>query len=94
MARVRVLDWDIGHVESLSAAPQGTRVALANHRNQLLIGDTAERPRVAVVDHSDAGRCEDLAWSADGRWLAYSHQVTARQRAIKLCEAASGTARW
>ena len=43
-----------------------------------------------MVDHSDAGRCEDLAWSADGSWLAYSHQATARQRAIKLCEAASG----
>ncbi len=42
-----------------------------------------------VVDHSDAGRCEDLAWSADGRWLAYSYQVTARQRAIKLCELAT-----
>ena len=35
------------------------------------------------------GRCEDLAWSADGRWLAYSYQVTARQRAIKLCELAT-----
>jgi tricorn protease len=86
---VRVLDWDIGHVDSLRAAPAGTRVALANHRNQLLIGDTASG-RIAVVDRSDAGRCEDLAWSADGAWLAYSHQSTARQRAIKLCEVASG----
>jgi len=86
---VRVLDWDIGHVDSLRAAPVGTRVALANHRNQLLIGDTASGP-VAVVDRSDAGRCEDLAWSADGAWLAYSHQATSRQRAIKLCEVASG----
>lgn len=88
-ASVRVLDWDIGHVESLSAAPQGTRVALADHRNQLLVGDTASG-QIAVVDRSDAGRCEDLAWSADGSWLAYSHQATSRQRAIKLCEVASG----
>lgn len=86
---VRVLDWDIGHVESLLAAPQGTRVALANHRNELLVGDTAGGA-CQVVDRSDAGRCEDLAWSADGAWLAYSHQATARHRAIKLCEAASG----
>ncbi len=85
---VRPLDWDIGHVDSLRAAPVGTRVALTNHRNQLLIGDTASGQCV-VVDHSDAGRCEDLAWSADGSWLAYSFQVTARQRAIKLCEAAT-----
>ena len=85
---VRQLDWDIGHVENLRAAPTGTLVALANHRNQLLVGDTASG-RCAVVDHSDAGRCEDLAWSADGSWLAYSYQATARQRAIKLCEVAT-----
>ena len=84
---VRELDWDLGHVDSLRAAPMGTRVALANHRNQLLIGDTASGS-CTVVDHSDAGRCEDLAWSADGGWLAYSYQATARQRAIKLCEVA------
>ena len=87
---VRALDWDIGHVDSLRAAPVGTRVALANHRNQLLIGDTAGGGCM-VVDHSDAGRCEDLAWSADGSWLAYSFQATARQRAIKLCELATQT---
>ncbi len=86
----RTLDWDIGHVDSLRAAPVGTRVALANHRNQLLIGDTAGGG-CTVVDHSDAGRCEDLAWSADGSWLAYSFQTTARQRAIKLCELATQT---
>ncbi|MBX3644772.1 MAG: PDZ domain-containing protein [Rubrivivax sp.] len=86
---VRVLDWPNGPVDSLSAAPVGTRVAIANHRNQLLIGDTASG-ECRIVDHSDAGRCEDLAWSADGSWLAYSHQATARQRGIKLCEVASG----
>nr|MCU0964417.1 hypothetical protein [Burkholderiaceae bacterium] len=87
---VRQFDWDIGHVDSLRAAPAGTRVALANHRNQLLLGDTASG-HCAVVDHSDAGRCEDLAWSADGSWLAYSYQATSRQRAIKLCEVATQT---
>ena len=86
---VRTLDWPCGPVDSLRAAPAGARVAIANHRNQLLIGDAASG-ECRVVDHSDAGRCEDLAWSADGSWLAYSHQATARQRAIKLCEAASG----
>ena len=86
---VRTLDWPSGPVDSLRVAPLGTRIAIANHRNQLLIGDAASG-ECRVVDHSDAGRCEDLAWSADGRWLAYSHQATARQRGIKLCEAASG----
>jgi len=85
----RPLDWDCGPVDSLRAAPVGSLVAIANHRNQLLIGDAASG-QCQVVDRSDAGRCEDLAWSADGSWLAYSYQATARQRAIKLCEVATG----
>ncbi len=35
------------------------------------IGDL-ETGTLAVVDRSDAGRSEDLAWSPDGAWLAYS----------------------
>jgi tricorn protease len=85
---VRSLDWDVGQVVHLCAAPAGTCIAIANHRNELLIGD-AQGGRCAVVDRSDAGRCEDLAWSADGRWLAYSFQTSARQRAIKLCDVAT-----
>jgi tricorn protease len=85
---VRVLDWDLGHVSGLRAAPAGTRIAAANHRNQLLIGDAADGS-FHVVDRSDAGRIEDLAWSAGGDWLAYSFQTSARQRAIKLCEIAT-----
>ena len=84
----RVLDWDIGSVHELRAAPAGTLVAIANHRNQLLLGDVASGG-CTVVDHSDAGRCEDLAWSADATWLAYSWQASTRQRAIKLCYAPS-----
>ena len=85
---VRTLRWPVGPVDSLSAAPVGTLVAIANRRNELWIGDAAGGDCV-LVDRSDAGRCEDLAWSADASWLAYSFQATARQRAIKLCELAS-----
>jgi len=86
---VRTLDGDHGPVDSLRAAPVGTRIAIANHRNELLLADAASG-ECTRVDGSDAGRCEDLAWSADGAWLAYSFQATSRQRAIKLCEAATG----
>ena len=85
---VRALPWDIGNVHELRAAPAGTLLAIANHRNELWLGDAASGACVRV-DHSDAGRCEDLAWSADGGWLAYSWQASSRQRAIKLCQAAS-----
>lgn len=88
---LRVIDGDVGHVEELRVAPAGARFALANHRNELIVGD-AESARWAVVDRSDVGHCEDLAWSADGHWLAYSFQTAPRQRAIKLYDVAGGRA--
>ena len=69
--RDATLPWDIGRVQALRVAPVGQEVAMTNHRNEVLLGDLATK-KMAVVDHSDAGRSEDLAWSPDGAWLAYS----------------------
>ena len=82
-AAVRALAWDVGHVTALRAAPRGSLVAIANHRNEVLIGDTASGVLTAV-DKSDDGRSDDLAWSADGLWLAYTFQTGPRHVAIKL----------
>lgn len=93
------LPGDIGRVTDLRAAPLGRRIALANHRNELWVIDLDNSPDshrdVAVftrADHSPAGRCEDLAWSPDGCWLAYSVATSARHRAIKLYHLADGKA--
>jgi tricorn protease len=67
----------------MCAAPKGGLVALANHRNEVLVGDVA-RGTLTVIDRSDAGRTEDLAWSPDGAWLAYSFWTSPRHCAIKL----------
>ena len=82
-AAVRALAWDVGHVTALRAAPRGSLVAIANHRNEVLIGDTTSGVLTAV-DKSDDGRSDDLAWSADGLWLAYTFQTSPRHVAIKL----------
>jgi len=86
---VRELPWDIGRVHALLAAPRGRLLALANHRNQVLIGDL-DSGLLTEVDRSDAGRSEGLAWSPDGAWLAYSFATDARHVAIKLHRAGSG----
>ncbi|MBC7731485.1 MAG: PDZ domain-containing protein [Bacteriovorax sp.] len=86
----RALPWDVGHVTALRAAPHGTLVAVANHRNQVLIGDTASGV-LTTVDASDAGRSDDLAWSPDATWLAYTFQTSPRHTAIKLHGVGSGT---
>lgn len=89
---VSVLPWEpasIGRVVELLAAPRGDHVAFANHRNQLWIGDTGSG-QLKLADQGDAGRIDELAWSPCGGWLAYATWTSARHRAIKLLELATG----
>jgi tricorn protease len=91
-AAPRALPWtpaQLGRVTALKAAPVGTTLALANHRNELWLGDTATGS-LRRLDHSAFERIEDLAWSPCGGWLAYTCATSARHKAIKLCECASG----
>ena len=67
----------------MRAAPSGRRIALANHRHEVLVADLDENT-FNVVDRSDSGRTEDLAWSPDGAWLAYTFWTSPRHSAIKL----------
>ncbi len=85
--RTRSLSWDVGHVVAMRAAPRGRRIALANHRNEVMIGDL-DSGALTLIDRSDAGRTDDLAWSADGTWLAYSFWTSLRHCAIKLHDVA------
>jgi tricorn protease len=85
----RTLDWDIGRAIALAAAPKGRRIAISNHRNELLIGDL-DSGQLTLADRSDCGRSEQLAWSPDGAWLAYPFWTSPRHCAIKLLEVASG----
>ncbi|MEO5698289.1 MAG: S41 family peptidase, partial [Burkholderiaceae bacterium] len=85
----RALDWDLGHVTTLRAAPAGSAVAIANHRNEVWIGDVATGT-LSAVDRSEFGRSDDLAWSPDGAWLAYAARTSMRHTAIKLYDLGSG----
>ena len=71
----------------MRAAPRGRLVALANHRNEVMIGDL-DSGDAHVIDRSDAGRTDDLAWSPDGAWLAYTSGRSLRHCAIKLHDVA------
>ena len=92
-AAPRTLAWDTGHVSALVAAPVGNVVAFANHRNEVWIGDVASGA-LEAVDTSTFGRSDDLAWSPDGAWLAYTFAADTRHVAIKLFERATGTCTW
>jgi tricorn protease len=83
------LPWDIGRVIALAAAPVGDEIAIANHRNEVLVGNVVTGA-LRVLDHSEAARTESLAWSPDGAWLAYPFWTSSRHCAIKLAHVASG----
>jgi tricorn protease len=83
-----VLPWGtetLGHVSAMRAAPRGTALALANHRNELWVGDV-DSGRLLRADRSEHGRIENPVWSPCGQWLAYTFATSARHTAIKLCE--------
>jgi len=86
----RTLPWDIGRAIAVVASPAGRRLAIGNHRNELLVGDV-ESGKAKVVDRSEAGRIEDVAWSPDGAWVAYAYWTSTRHCAIKLLDVAKGT---
>ncbi len=93
--RVVATSDDIGRVTELAASPTADVVAVANHRNELLLVDLAER-RLRVIDKSPAARIHDLAFSPDGRWLAYCAAVqhdpvaTADVAIVRIAKVKSG----
>jgi len=60
---------DIGRVTELVCSPANDRIAFANHRYELCLIDNDGSVR--VLDRSLGNRITDLAFSPDGRWLAY-----------------------
>lgn len=60
---------DIGRVTELVCSPANDRIAFANHRYELCLIDNDGTLR--VLDKSLGNRVTDLAFSPDGRWLAY-----------------------
>ncbi len=107
----RLAGLDTGRVVELAASPVEPVVALANHRNELLVVDlrgdepalggvagsgptlggvAGSGPTLTRLDHSRYGRIEDPAWSADGRWLAYTCPDSAQTGGIRLAEVDTG----
>src|SRR5215472_926951 len=84
-------DLDVGRVLELEVSPAGDLVALANHRNELLLVDLgATPPTLRRLDRSESGQMDGVAWSPDGRWVAYGFMDTAETAVIKLCRVETG----
>jgi tricorn protease len=81
---------DIGRVTEMVASPVSDMVAVANHRHELLLIDlTTQQAR--IVDRAPADRIADLAWSPDGRWVAYTWSPYSGTSIIRVVDAETGT---
>ncbi len=81
---------DLGRPLEMVAAPAGAdRVAIANHRQEVVLVDL-ESGHATVVERSEWDRIDGLAWSPDGRWLAYGFPETRRTCSVHLLETATG----
>ncbi len=87
-----VLDGlDLGRPTMLRVSPTEDKIAVVNHRNEVLIVDVRSewggRPpaeRVRYVDRSLYGPIAGLDWSPDGRWIAYGCSLTPQTAGIRL----------
>ena len=88
---LRLSGLDIGRVDEIRVAPANEkkqdRIALSNHRGELLVVELASR-ELKVVDRSLFGHITGFDWSPDGNWLAYGFKTSAQTSEIRLCRVA------
>jgi len=80
----------LGRVMGLAAAPDGDRLAIATHDGRVLLVDPATGADTELA-RSEYGEAEDLVFSPDSRWLAWTHRGPHRLCQIKLARLSDGT---
>jgi tricorn protease len=88
----RLAGLDIGRAVALRMSPREDKVAISNHRNELLVVDL-ERSMLTVLDRSEWRPIAGFDWSPDGRWLAYGYATTINTtelRIIRLSDVSDG----
>lgn len=71
---VKTFKTEVGRPRSIDVSAHGL-AAITNHRHQLLVVDL-EKGNSRRIHHSPFSWIGGVAWSPDGRWLAYSAAVT------------------
>lgn len=80
---------DLGRIYHYSIAPQGTLVAMENHRNELLVLDTATGKFTSIC-RNEYGMIGGYNWSPDGRWLAYSTNLNRKTSHVCIWDSLNG----
>jgi|ECHnycMinimDraft_1075156.scaffolds.fasta_scaffold01369_1 tricorn protease len=84
-----VVEVDFGLIEFLEPSPKGDLIAVSNNRFELWIVDV--KSKVAkLLDRSEFGVIEDVAWHPGGEWLAYSYPANLYASNIRIANVSSG----
>lgn len=65
---------DMGRVTCIRSAPHGSKIAVTNHRNEILVIDVDQKT-VKVVDRCEHVHLDHCEWSPDGNMIAYRKTV-------------------
>ncbi len=79
----RLENLDLGRVVEVAASPEENKVALSNHRHELLVVDL-DSGEITVVDQGSFLNIGGFDWSPDGNWLAYSFSPRLNMSEIRL----------
>jgi tricorn protease len=83
-----VTSEDYGILHELVASPANDRLAFATNRHELWLVEPGRGPR--KLDTSIGDRINDLAFSPDGRWLAYTYSPKTHTAIVRIVECESG----
>lgn len=74
---------EVGRIHYIAPSPQENKIAVINHRNEIIIVDIDKKTKTEV-DKSKYMRPYSISWSPDGRWLTYDFDNTKSTCVIKV----------
>ena len=90
------LKFSKGIIENLEVSPEANSIAVSNNRGELyLLKLNKKKMTSTIIDRSTEGIISDIAWSRDGKFVAYSYPVksffgSGPSKVIKLYSADEG----
>lgn len=76
---------EFGRALKMLVSPKGDRVAISNHKHDLLVLDLKTK-KLKLVDRSPADRISEFSWSPDGRWIAYAYAPHPQSSIIRIAD--------